>query len=297
MSAIDSVRERVRDASEQIDTRYRETLAVETRESVERHSLGTRLSHWALVVLFTALLVSGLMIWTGRYWPFGGPVWGGYYQAFGVHMWAGVLILAVGFVLFPFYHVYVDGENPVPDLGDVREMATIGLAFVGLRPYIAGYHHARRTWNAAEAEWVAYHPVQKLFFWTQLVLLAVLAATGFEMYARLVADAPAWAVWLGAPAAWLDWEALKQLHLFVALAFTAAVVLHVYFAVLRGNWDILRSMVTGRLDAYVVAGDDGEGDASTESGESGGSGRSGGHSAESAGSDTESGTATGGSDD
>ncbi|MFB6072164.1 MAG: cytochrome b/b6 domain-containing protein [Halobacterium sp.] len=256
MSRIQELRDSVRERTAAVDEEYREALAAEERATRERHGLGTRVSHWLLVGLFFALLATGVLMWQGWYGPLATDVYGGYYPAFGVHMWAGILVLAVGFVLFPFYHVVVDGHDPTPTAADVRDTATIVAAFVGLRSYVAGYHRARRAWDAEDGEWVAYHPAQKLFWWTQLALFALLAFTGFAMYDRMAADPPAWVGWLGAPAAWLAPETQLQVHVFLALALTGAVLLHVYFAVLPGNWDVLGSMVTGDVDAYVVRGDD-----------------------------------------
>ncbi|MFB6152082.1 MAG: cytochrome b/b6 domain-containing protein [Haloarculaceae archaeon] len=257
MSALGDTWRRVRDVSASVDAKYRATLGHVERVEIERHSLGSRLSHWAQAVLFFTLLATGLMIYTGWYGPLADQVWGGYYKAFGLHMWAGTLLLAVSFVLFPFYHVVVDGHGQLIGLDDVKETLTIGAAFVGLRKYVSGYHHARRTWDVSEGDWLAHHPAQKGFWWMQMAAFAVLATTGFAMYDRLAADAPVWVGWLAAPAAWLAWETLKQVHLFFALAFTGALTLHVYFALLRSNRDVLVSMVTGSLRGYVVEGDGG----------------------------------------
>lgn len=252
MSTIQRIRERVRDRSQAVDEEYSEALAAEERESKRRHGLGTRVSHWLLVILFTALLATGLMMWFGWYGPIATDLYDGYYPAFGIHMWAGILVLAVGFVLFPFYHVLVDGHNPLPTVQDVKDTLTIAAAFIGLRQYIAGYHRARRTWDEREGEWIAYHPAQKLFWWAQIGLFALLAFTGFAMYDTMAADPPGWVGWLGAPAAWLAPETQLQLHIFFALALTAAVMMHIYFAVLPSNWDVLTSMFTGDVEAYVV---------------------------------------------
>lgn len=252
MSALTRLRKRVRQGTPVAEEVYREAAEATTRETKRRHGLGSRLSHWLLVVTFVLLLASGLMMWGGWYGPVFTELWGGYYVAFGVHMWAGILVLAVAFVLFPFYHVVVDGHNPVPTGEDVRTVLAILAAFVGLRGYVSGYHRARRTWDADDGEWVAYHPAQKLFWWTQLVLFALLAFTGFAMYDRMVADAPVWIGWLGAPAAWMAPETQLQTHIFFAFALTAAVAMHIYFAVLPSNWDVLKSMFTGDVEAYVV---------------------------------------------
>lgn len=256
MPTIQRLRERVRDRSRAVDEEYSEALAAEKRAPTHRHGLGSRVSHWLLVVLFVALLATGLAMWLGWYGPLATDVYDGYYPAFGIHMWTGILVLAVGFVLFPFYHVVVDGHDPVPTVQDLKDTLTIVAAFVGLRQYVAGYHRARRTWDERDEEWAAYHPAQKLFWWTQLGLFALLAVTGFAMYDTMAAAPPWWVGWLGAPAAWLAPETQLQLHVFFSLALTAAVLMHIYFAVLPSNWDVLTSMVSGEVEAYVIPDDD-----------------------------------------
>jgi formate dehydrogenase subunit gamma len=151
-----------------------------------------------------------------------------------------------------FYNVVVDGHNPVPTIPDVKDPLTIAVAFVGLREYVAGYHRARRTWDEREAEWAAYHPAQRLFWWAQLGLFALLAFTGFTMYDRIATDPLSWVGWLGVPAAWLAPEVQLQLHIFFALALTAAVIMHIYVAVLPSNWDVLTSVLTGNVETYVI---------------------------------------------
>ncbi|MFB6153900.1 MAG: cytochrome b/b6 domain-containing protein [Halodesulfurarchaeum sp.] len=255
MGVLEDLRDRVRARTHEVDEEYSAALDADTRATRRRHGLGTRISHWLLVILFLALLVTGLMMWFGWYAPIATDLYDGYYPAFGIHMWAGILVLSVGFVLFPFFHVFVDGHNPLPTKQDVIDTLTIVAAFVGLREYVAGYHRARRTFDDREDEWAAYHPAQKLFWWTQLVLFALLAFTGFAMYDRMATDPAAWIGWLGAPAAWLAPETQLQVHIFLALALTAAVMMHIYFAVLPSNWDVLTSMVTGDVDAYVIEAD------------------------------------------
>jgi formate dehydrogenase subunit gamma len=255
MGTIQRVRDRIAERSAEVDEEYSEALAATDRAPRHRHSLGTRISHWLLVVLFLVLLATGVMMWQGWYGPVASDVWGGYYPSFGLHMWAGILVLAVGFVLFPFFHVYVDGHNPMLTVQDVKDALTVTAAFVGLRQYISGYHRARRTYDDRDGHWAAYHPAQKMFWWTQLILFALLAFTGFAMYDRIATDAPVWIAWLGAPAAWLAPETQLQLHIFFALALTGAVGLHIYFAVLPSNWDVLGSMWSGEVNAYIVDDD------------------------------------------
>ena len=238
------------------DDRYSRIQAMKGRVSVERHGLGARLSHWTQALLMFVLMATGYAIWTGTYGPLNIGPWDGYYLAFGLHLWAGILLMAVLFVLFPLYHVYVDGHRQLAELADIRVSIRVAQAFVGLKSYIPGYHDARQTYDEAEGDWVAYHPMQKTFFWWINILFAVLVVTGFGMYAEMRSDPAWWVELLGFLDGWLNIVLLKQIHLFVFFVVVSMVLGHVYFALLPSNRETLRSMVFGEIDAYVLGGDD-----------------------------------------
>lgn len=238
------------------DDRYSRIQAMKGRVSVERHGLGARLSHWTQALLMFILMGTGYAIWTGTYGPLNIVPWDGYYIAFGMHLWAGILLMAVLFVLFPLYHVYVDGHRQLAELADIRVSIRVAQAFVGLKSYIPGYHDARQTYDEAEGDWVAYHPMQKTFFWWINILFAVLVVTGFGMYAEMRSDPAWWVELLGFLDGWLNIVLLKQIHLLVFFVVVSMVLGHVYFALLPSNRATLKSMVFGEMDAYVLGGDD-----------------------------------------
>jgi formate dehydrogenase subunit gamma len=243
-----------------IDERCHQLTDAERTLDRVRHSLGTRLAHWSQVFLMTVLVVTGVALWTGVYGPMNVGIWDGYYVAFGLHMWAGTLILATTLVLFPFYHVFVDGHRQLAELSDVVLAINVGLAFVGLRDYPPNYHQGRRAWDVVKDHWMVGHPAQRAYFWWITIFVGAVAVTGFGMYREMALDPSPWVEALGFAAAWLSLETLKQLHFVVAAVVTSMVVFHAYFSVLPSNWDFLRSMVTGRLAAYEVR----TGDGSTE---------------------------------
>lgn len=239
------------------DPRVEQLKDAETR-SVERHSLGNRISHWLQVILFTLLLWTGLAIWTGNYAvldALGSSIWGGYYIAFGIHMWAGILGLAVTFVIFPYYYIVADDHRQLLEMADIQVGAAVIPAFLGLRKYLPYYHDARRAYDEDEEDWMAHHPAQKSFFWWFAIFFGVLALTGFAMFREMTAEPSWWIDALGFLSAFFAFELLKQIHLVLAFVTTAMVVFHIYFAVLPGNWDILKSMFVGDVKAYIVHGE------------------------------------------
>ncbi|MEF8757457.1 MAG: cytochrome b/b6 domain-containing protein [Halobacteriales archaeon] len=236
------------------DDRYGQLEDAETR-SVERHGLWNRVNHWAQAVLFFVLLWTGLAIWTGNYAVLESGIWGGYSVAFGLHIWAGIFTLAVTFVLFPFYYIIVDDHSQLLEIIDIQVGTAIASAFLGLREYLPYYHEARRAYDEDDEDWMAHHPMQKTFFWWIGIFVGLLALTGFGMYRAMLSDPSWWIVTLGFMETWFTFELLKQAHLLLTFISASMVAFHIYFAVMPGNWDVLKSMVFGDLEAYIVRGD------------------------------------------
>ncbi len=230
-------------------------LETAERRSVERHSLGNRISHWVQAILFFLLLWTGFAIWTGNYFLLESGIWGGYYVAFGIHMWTGIVIVAITFVVFPYYYVLVDKHHQLLEMADIQVSFDIAEAFVGLKKYMPYYHDARRAYDEDEGDWIAHHPMQKTFFWWIAIFIGILALTGFGMYREMATESTWWIDGLGFMAGWLAFETLKQIHLLLAFITAVMVLFHIYFAALPSNWDVLRSMVSGNVNAYIVHGD------------------------------------------
>jgi Ni/Fe-hydrogenase 1 B-type cytochrome subunit len=246
------------------DDRCAQMADAETK-TMERHSLGNRISHWLQVVLFVLLAWTGFAIWYGEYAILNlleSGIWDGYYVAFGIHMWAGILTLAVTFVIFPYYYVIVDDHGQFLEMPDIQVGVAISAAFVGLRKYLPYYHDARRAYDEDEGDWMAHHPMQKTFFWWIAIFIGLLALTGFGMYAEMTAEPPVWIGALGFMAGLLSFELLKQIHLFLAFITVSMVIFHIYFAAMPSNWDILKSMVYGDIEAKIVHGDEANDDGS-----------------------------------
>ncbi|MFW6017876.1 MAG: cytochrome b/b6 domain-containing protein [Halapricum sp.] len=231
-------------------------LATAERRSVERHSLGNRISHWVQAILFFLLLWTGFAIWTGNYVLLESGIWDGYYVALGLHMWTGILIVAITFVVFPYYYVFVDKHHQLLEIADIQVGTAIAEAFVGLRKYLPYYHDARRAYDEDEGDWIAHHPMQKTFFWWIAIFIGILALTGFGMYREMATESTWWIDALGFMAGWMALETLKQIHLLLAFITAVMVLFHIYFAALPSNWDILNSMVFGDVKAYIVHRDD-----------------------------------------
>ena len=246
--------------------RYRH-LNPADKVAMDWHSWGTILTHWSMLLLLLATAGTGIAKWLGWYGPLSTGIWGGYYVAFGIHMWAGILTLAVTFVIFPYYYVVVDDHRQLLEIADIQVGVDIAESFVGLKKYMPYYHDARRAYDEDKGDWMAHHPMQKTFFWWIAIFMGILALTGFGMYRVIATDPPGWIVTLGFLSGWLALETMKQIHLLLAFVTAAMVLFHIYFAVIPSNWDVLKSMVFGDVEAYIVNGDREQGSGTRDDGD------------------------------
>ena len=222
------------------------------KEPVRRWGLGSVVSHWVTVVAMFAAAVTGLMIWTGLYGPLNVGIWGGYQTAFTTHVWMGTLLAAVALVVFTYYHRVVDDHRLLISKGQLKEQLVIAFAFVGLLRYIPGYKQARRVYDEDREHWVGYHPTQTAFWYALWFFVTLLTLTGFALWAEVATDPAWWVATLGFMQGWLPFEQMLQLHLVATFLTLMVVAVHVYVALLPGNWDFLGSMVNGTVEAWVV---------------------------------------------
>jgi Ni/Fe-hydrogenase 1 B-type cytochrome subunit len=234
--------------------RYRGFLSLDTanRETVLRWGFGSIISHWLLVVSMVVAGVTGFAFWTGWYGLLDVGIWDGYQVSFDLHVWAGVILAVIALLLFPFYHKFVDGHRLLLSRTQVKEQIVIGLAFLGLMRYIPGYKQGRRVYDEAEDEWVGNHPTQTSFWYATWVFVLILTFTGFALWRGISTQPPWWIESLGFMGAWFSYERLLVVHLVAAIWILALVVVHAYVALLPGNRDIFRSMIGGKLKAWVV---------------------------------------------
>lgn len=234
--------------------RYRgyQTLEESDKEPVQRWGRGSIVSHWVSVITMLAAAITGLMIWTGLYGPLNIGIWDGYQTAFSIHVWTGIVLAAVTLIVFTFYHNVVDDHRLLISKAQIKEQLVIAFAFVGLLRYIPGYKQARRTYDKDREHWVGYHPTQTAFWYALWFFVIVLTLTGFALWAEIATDPPWWITTLGFMEGWLPFERMLQIHLVATFLTLMAIAVHVYVALLPGNWDFFGSMVDGTVEAWVV---------------------------------------------
>jgi cytochrome b subunit of formate dehydrogenase len=183
---------------------------------VSRYEIGARLYHWGTAACALGLVLSGVALFAPG--------------ALGAAPWLLIHELAAAaFAVALVVHVVVaprrgEGRTMWFEAADLRDLRVIAANFLGrTRDYPA---------------FGKYDPLQKVFHAWLTVLVAGLIVSG----SYLVLSAHAWASF---GHGWM--RVMRLVHDITAFAFLAAVVVHVYFGVIRVNWPQLVSMWTGRL--------------------------------------------------
>lgn len=229
-----------------------QTLEEAEKEPIRRWGLGSIVSHWVTVVAMFAAAITGFMIWTGSYGPLDVGIWDGYQTAFTIHVWMGTLLAAVALAVFTYYHRVADEHRLLLSKRQIKEQLVIGFALLGLVRYIPGYKQARRAYDEDRDHWVGYHPTQTAFWYALWFFVIVLTLTGFALWAEIATDPAWWLAALGFLQGWLPFERMLQVHLVATFLTLVAIAVHVYVALLPGNWDFLGSMLDGTVEAWIV---------------------------------------------
>jgi formate dehydrogenase gamma subunit len=183
---------------------------------VARYEAGARLYHWLTAVCALGLGLSGVALFAPG--VLGHGPWLLLHEA-----------AAVAFVAALLVHVVVAPQRGEArtmwfDRADLRDLEVVAANFLGrTRDYPA---------------FGKYDPLQKVFHAWLTVLAVSLIATG----AVLMLSAHAWASF------GREWMRATRIgHDLGAFTFAAAILVHVYFGVIRVNWPRLVAMCTGRL--------------------------------------------------
>jgi len=183
---------------------------------IVRHSNAVRVTHWAVALVFTALFLSGLALFSPFFYWLSALFGGGPLMRF-IHPLAGAALVAI-FYPYAVSHLADNAWRPADTLW-VRHM----FAYM-------------RKEHADIGETHKYNAGQKLMFWSMLPIVAVLAVTGVLLWQPWFAPSfPAWARRLAG-----------LVHAVSAFAMFVGIGIHVYAAIwTRGSIDaMVRGTVT-----------------------------------------------------
>ncbi|MGZ3552779.1 MAG: cytochrome b/b6 domain-containing protein [Vulcanimicrobiaceae bacterium] len=183
------------------------------RAPIERHSLSTRLAHWAISFAFLALLPSGgLIFFHLRHLPFSPK---------SVHLWSAGVAIA-GALIYAFQGIANGGFRRI--FFTARDRANV-------LPMAAYYLRLGHTPPA----YSRYNPLQKLAYTTVVFVLAPLAlVTGLAMWPHAPFAHPLAQLFGG--------RAVRWWHIGAVLAIAGFVAGHVPMVVTTGWRENMRSM-------------------------------------------------------
>ena len=133
-----------------------------SQDLIQRHSNGSRVTHWAVAIVFTFLFLSGLALFSPFFFWLSQVLGGGSLMRF-LHPLAGAALV----VLFYPYAVALVGDNRwrPDDSKWVKHMA----AYMRKQHSDIGQTHK-------------YNAGQKMMFWSMVPIIAVLALTGVALW-------------------------------------------------------------------------------------------------------------------
>jgi Ni/Fe-hydrogenase 1 B-type cytochrome subunit len=183
---------------------------------VRRFEVGARLYHWGNLLFVLGLTLSGMALFSPG--------------ALGTAPWLVIHeIFAVAFAAALLLHIVV-----APRRGEGRSMWFDGRDVRDLRVILANFLGRTREYPA----FGKYDPLQKVHHAFLTLLSAALIGSG----AYLFMSAEVWATFSHS---WM--RSMRLVHDLAGFAFLAILLGHLYFGIIRVNWPLLVSMLTGRL--------------------------------------------------
>ena len=191
----------------------------DTPPEVHKYDLGARLFHWGNAIFVIALIVSGAALFIPGSLRPAVITWLRVHEVFAGVFTAGVLIHVVA----------------APLLGDWRAMWIHRQDWRDLKKIAANFLGRTRDYPC----FGKYDPLQKLYH--ALLTLAGTAIIFTGVFLFLSAETIS-----HHSHNWLRW--MRLIHDLTSVTFTAFVLGHVYFGLIRVNWPELRAMFTGRIN-------------------------------------------------
>ena len=202
------------------------------QEPIERHSLPDRFIHWAHTLFMVLLLVTGWGIYSGGYF------FSDYATNLSIHMISGFGIIIVSIVLTLYFWSFDRDEFRLTLITptDIVEFLTIALNFLGLTKKYPEFH----VWDSKKKKYIKkYHPALKMIHWGDVVMILVMAGTGFGLYYGSENA-------LGFLSRYYSATLLRTVHLAAFYYFVFTLMAHLYLTLIPANFHIVKSMIFGK---------------------------------------------------
>ncbi len=207
---------------------------------VERFTQGIRLTHWIHGILIVLFMITGYGIYSGSY------LFNDYATNLALHMIMSFAVVMDGIAHLYFMSISGDRRAMWVEKKDIEDTITIAKSWLGLTKAYPEYG----TYDVEKKQFYGkYHPVVKMKYWADACFVGFAAITGYIMYYESVANyAGSLLGFLGLPLA-LAW--IRAIHFIVFIYFLVSLSGHIYLSVLPVNWEVLKSMITGKENVEV----------------------------------------------
>jgi thiosulfate reductase cytochrome b subunit len=207
---------------------------------VDRFALGIRLTHWIHGVLIVCFLITGYGIFSGSY------LFGDYAVNLSLHMIMSFAVLLDGIAHLYMMSITGDRRAMWVEMKDIKDTITIAKSWLGLTKEYPEYG----TYDVQKKQFYKkYHPVVKMKYWADAYFVGFAAITGYIMYYESVANyAGSLLGFIGLPLA-LTW--IRAIHFIVFIYFLVSLSGHIYLSLIPVNWEVLKSMITGKENVEV----------------------------------------------
>jgi thiosulfate reductase cytochrome b subunit len=207
---------------------------------VDRFALGIRLTHWIHGILIVGFLFTGYGIYSGSY------LLGDYATNLSLHMIMSFAVLMDG--IGHLYMMSVTGDRRAMwvEMKDIKDTITIAKNWLGITKEYPEYG----TYDVQKKEFYGkYHPVVKMKYWGDAYFVGFAAISGFSLYYSSVLSFINY--YLGFIGLEINLLWFRAIHFIVFIYFLVSLSGHIYLSLIPVNWEVLKSMITGKENVEV----------------------------------------------
>lgn len=207
---------------------------------VDRFTSGIRLTHWIHGILIVGFLITGYGIFSGSY------LLGDYAVNLSLHIIMSFAVLVDGIAHLYAMSVSTDRRAMWVEMKDIKDTLTIFKNFLGLTKAYPEYG----TYDTQKKRFYGkYHPVIKMKYWADAYFVGFAAISGFSLYYSSVYNYINYYLNFVGLEINLLW--FRAIHFAVFVYFLISLTGHIYLSLIPVNWELLKSMITGKENAEV----------------------------------------------
>lgn len=207
---------------------------------VDRFTLGIRLTHWIHGILIVGFLFTGYGIYSGSY------LFGDYATNLSLHRIMAFAVLLDGIAHLYMMSITGDMKAMWVKMKDIKDTITIAKNWLGITREYPEYG----TYDVQKKEFYGkYHPVVKMKYWGDAYFVGFAAISGFSLYYSSVFGFINY--YLGFIGVEINLLWFRAIHFIVFIYFLVSLSGHIYLSLIPVNWEVLKSMITGKENVEV----------------------------------------------